>query len=101
MNIHHLVGKNVTVVTITQSGVQSVINGKLARASDGMYFVFAFPFWLSLLAFIVGKKESVIRFPWHAVTSFEGNMICLVDLTEEQMVEQLRKAGVEVETEEK
>jgi hypothetical protein len=101
MNIHHLVGKQVTVVHITETGVQSVFNGKLERSADGMYFVFAHSFWLSLMRFLLGKKDSVIRFPWHAVTGCEGNMVCLVDLTEEQMEEELRRAGVEIVKEDK
>lgn len=102
MNIHHLIGQEVVVVHMAASETKTVIYGKLEKTDSGNYVVFGFPYWLAWIFSLFKKpKEPTIRFPWHAVTDVNDNMICIMDLTEEQLLEEFRKIGMVFDEEHK
>lgn len=100
MNISHLIGKKVSVAHFGPSGTETLFWGKLHKSVDGSFIVFADSFLMSLLKrLFFNAKDSCIKFPWTAVSACHGNLICIVDMTEDQTLALAEKYGIITEEE--
>ena len=95
INISHLLGKTVAVIHYTNNGVSSVFNGVLEKKQNGEFCVYtSTPFWSVVRTLFKLTPASVISFHWSAVSVVQGNAICLIHLSKEELIEAAKKVGM-------
>jgi hypothetical protein len=100
INVSHLLGKQVVVVHYTNERVSTIFRGRLEKKPNGDYFVYTCGPLLGYLKVLFNlTPPSVITFHWSAVNVVDGNTICLIHLSKEELIEAGKRVGVELSEE--
>lgn len=100
INISHLLGKKVSVIHYTNNKVSSMTHGILEKKQNGDYCVYTNGPLLSFLKVMLKlTPPSVISFHWSSVSVVEGNFICLIHLSKEELIEAANRLGMSLSEE--